>query len=119
MDNDTGEITGVDEPTKIEGVGIRWTDGEGLTHAVDGKEVPDGGMLMWPRCGQGEVPLGAAKFGNTAVTCPQCAALLAGASPPLLRETRLAPRRLALHPRSEDAATPRSAPHKRAETTLH
>jgi hypothetical protein len=82
MANDLGENTAANETTKIDGVGIRWTDAQGLTHAVDGKEVPDEGTLMWPRCGNGEIPSGAAKFDNTAVTCPDCAGLLAGESPP-------------------------------------
>ncbi|MEQ1955813.1 hypothetical protein [Mesorhizobium sp. CN2-181] len=66
------------EVTKVYGVGIRWTDREGITHAVEGSETLDEGRLLWPRCGDGEVPTGEASFGNAGVTCPRCVAIMAG-----------------------------------------
>ncbi|MEQ1956802.1 hypothetical protein [Mesorhizobium sp. CN2-181] len=73
----TSDIT-PNELAKVYGVGIRWTDPDGITHAVEGSETPADGRLLWPRCGNGDVPAGEASFGNAGVTCPSCVALMAG-----------------------------------------
>ena len=66
------------EVTKVYGVGIHWTDPDGITQAVEGSEAPDEGCLLWPRCGDGDVHAGEASFGNAGVTCPNCVAFMAG-----------------------------------------
>ncbi len=73
----TSHITS-NELAKVYGVGIRWTDPNGVTHAVEGSETPEDARLLWPRCGDGDVPVGGAHFGNDGVTCPYCVSLMAG-----------------------------------------
>ena len=79
------------EFAKVYGVGIHWTDPDGVTHTVEGTESADEGRLLWPRCGDGDVPAGEASFGNAGVTCPKCVALMAG-------ETKNPPRERAQRP---------------------
>ena len=59
--------------TEINGNPIRWTDAQGVTHYVEGADVHPGIRLLWPRCGQGDVPANQAWIGgNVDVDCPAC-----------------------------------------------
>ncbi|MEQ1956874.1 hypothetical protein [Mesorhizobium sp. CN2-181] len=59
--------------TELDGLPIRWTDPDFVTHAVEGTQVPGEGMLFWRRCGDGEVPVEGALFGHFEVTCTSVA----------------------------------------------
>ncbi|MEQ1956255.1 hypothetical protein [Mesorhizobium sp. CN2-181] len=69
-------IDGSNVLTELDGLPIRWTDPDFVTHAVEGTQVPGEGMLFWLRCGGGEAPVEEAQFGHFDVTCPRCSEIL-------------------------------------------
>ena len=53
---------------------IRWTDRNGVTHAVTGDYVVPTDFVCWTACGQHDVPAGASHYGHDDVTCLKCLA---------------------------------------------
>lgn len=61
--------------SEIDGKPIRWTDEQGLVHAVTGSDVHPGVRLLWTLCDR-DVPANAAHTGHDAVSCEACHARL-------------------------------------------
>lgn len=59
---------------EMDGQPMRWQDESGVMHAVEGDHVDPGKeiLLLWPVCGQGDVPANRAWKGFDAVTCAGC-----------------------------------------------
>lgn len=52
---------------------IRWIDGSGAMHAVEGSEVHPGIRLLWTKC-EKDVPANTAFLSEEPVTCDTCKA---------------------------------------------
>lgn len=69
-------------PIRAFGCELRW-ETNGVCHSCDGAQVHPGVRLLWPTCGQGDVPAGAAFKATpaTPVTCEACLTALSEAPP--------------------------------------
>lgn len=77
----TSEVkTHLDNVQRQYGAFVFWADGKAdVVHRCGGAEVHPGTFLLWPICGQGDVPAGEGfKSFVQGVTCPKCIEALAG-----------------------------------------
>lgn len=52
---------------------IVWRDKDGVLHLVEGADIHPGVRLLWPRCGNGDVPAGQAWLRRgEPIECPKC-----------------------------------------------
>jgi hypothetical protein len=62
--------------TQLNGQPICWSDPERVVHAIEGMKVQGEGMMLWPRCGQGNVSAEAPVLRGAEVTCSKCLKML-------------------------------------------
>lgn len=53
------------------GLGLSWTDDEGITHGCDAGSTPEGEALVWSWCHRG-VPANGSEAPPEPITCPAC-----------------------------------------------